>query len=360
MIFPVVLGQERARAVIARLLVSGRLPHAFLLHGPAGVGKGLVAHLFAASLVCNEPREDATGCGSCAACVKAAHGNHPDVLLVTRLPKKDRPGESTADDPEDGEDEGTGKAGDLRPFIVVQQIRELNHHAAYAPREGRRRVFIVDPADRMNAESQNALLKTLEEPPGQAVIVLVASRPHVLLPTVRSRCFQIGFGALSPDELASGLVSLGMGPAEAEARAALAEGRPGRAISLDLASLAARRDQLLAALEALASSPRAAAALTEYAGQVIGESETDLLEGLDLLMALARDAARAASGSTAILHADVAPRIDRLGRALGAARAAELVALIDRLRGDLRLNLNKTLVAETILAAFAGGPAAVA
>jgi len=359
-IFPVVLGQERARAVLARLLASGRLPHAFLFHGPAGVGKGLVAQMFATSLVCKEPQADATGCGSCPACLKAAHGNHPDVLLVTRLPKKDRPGDAAADDPEDGEDEGTGKSGDLRQFIVVQQIRELNHHAAYAPREGRRRVFVIDPADRMNAEAQNALLKTLEEPPGQAVLVLVASRPHVLLPTVRSRCFQIGFAAMSPDELASGLASRGMEASEAKARAALAEGRPGRAISLDLASLAARRDQLLAALEALAASPRAASGLSEYAGQIVGEGEAELLEGLDLIMALARDAARAASGSAAILHADVAPRIDRLGRGLGAARAAELVALIDRLRGDLRLNLNKTLVAETILAAFAGGPAAVA
>jgi len=359
-IFPVVLGQERARGVLARLLASGRLPHAFLFHGPEGVGKGLVAHLFATSLICIEPGADATACGSCAACVKAAHGNHPDVLRVTRLPKKDKPGDAAVDDTEDGDDEGAGKAGDLRQFIVVPQIRELNHHAAYAPREGRRRVFVIDPADRMNHESQNALLKTLEEPPGQAVLVLVASRPHVLLPTVRSRCFQIGFGAMAPDALAAGLVSRGMGAAEASARAALAEGRPGRAISLDLSSLAARREQLLAALEALASSPRAASALGEYASQVVGEGEADLLEGLDLLMALARDAARAASGGAAILHADVWQRIDKLGRALGAARAAELVALIDRLRGDLRLNLNKTLVAETILAAFAGGPAAVA
>jgi len=358
-IFPAVLGQDRARGVLARLLASGRLPHAFLFHGPEGVGKGLVAHLFATSLICIEPGADATACGSCAACVKAAHGNHPDVLLVTRLPKKDKPADATTDDAED-DDEASAKAGDLRPFIVVPQIRELNHHAAYAPREGRRRVFVIDPADRMNHESQNALLKTLEEPPGQAVLVLVASRPHVLLPTVRSRCFQIGFGAMAPDALAAGLLARGMAAAEASARAALAEGRPGRAISLDLSSLAARREQLLAALEALAASPRAASALGGYAAQVVGESEADLLEGLDLMMALARDAARAASGGAAILHADVAPRIDKLGRALGAARAAELVALIDRLRGDLRLNLNKTLVAETILAAFAGGPAAVA
>lgn len=353
MIFPSVLGHEHARTVLARVLASGRLPHAFLFHGPEGVGKGLVARQFAISLVCTQSLKDASGCGSCPACRKAEHGNHPDVLAVTRLPKKDKRAEADLDDEED-DDTPVAKGGELRPFIVVQQIRELTHHASYAPREGRRRVFLVDPADRMHAESQNALLKTLEEPGAQTVIVLVASRPHVLLPTVRSRCFQIGFGAMPPDELALGLEARGFGPAEARARAALAEGRPGRAISLDLVALAARRDRLLTALESLAASPRAAAELGEFADQLAGDGETDLLEGLDLFMALVRDAARAASGRGAILHADVAPRIDKLGRALGALRATEIVALADRLRGDLRLNLNKALLCETLLAAVAG------
>jgi len=356
MIFPDVLGHERARTLLARLLASDRVPHAFLFHGPEGTGKGLVARLFAVSLVCTQPGQEGAGCGSCAACRKAAHGNHPDVLVLTRLPKKETRGDASLDDDEGEDDEApAAKGGELRPFIVVQQIRELNHHAAYAPREGRRRVFLVDPADRMNAESQNALLKTLEEPGDQTIIILVASRPHLLLPTVRSRCFQVGFGAMPPDELSAGLVARGMAPQEARSRAALAEGRPGRALGLDLAALAARRDQLLTALEALAASSRAASELGEYAGQIAGEGEMELLLGLDLVQALLRDAARAASGRGAILHADVAPRINNLGRALGAERATELVALTDRLRGDLRLNLNKTLLCETLLAAVAGG-----
>ena len=355
MIFPDVLGHERARTVLARLLASDRIPHAFLFHGPEGVGKGLVARRFAVSLVCTQPGSDGAGCESCPACRKAAHGNHPDVLVVTRLAKKETRGDAGMEDDE-GEDDNTpaARGGELRPFIVVQQIRELNHHATYAPREGRRRVFLIDPADRMNAESQNALLKTLEEPGGQTIIVLVASRPHVLLPTVRSRCFQIGFGAMPPDELAAALVLRSMAPQEARSRAALAEGRPGRALELDLAALATRRDRLLAALEALASSPRSASELGTYADQLAGEGEADLLAGLDLVMALLRDAARAASGRGAILHADDSPRLERLGRSLGAERATEIVALADRLRGDLRLNLNKTLLCETILAAVAG------
>jgi DNA polymerase-3 subunit delta' len=356
-IFPAVLGHERARTILARVIASDRLPHAFLFHGPEGVGKGFIARLFATSLICTQPGTDGAGCGTCPACRKAANGNHPDVLVVTRLPKKEKRADGDLDDDgDDGDDAAPAKAGELRPFIVIQQIRELNHHATYAPREGRRRVFIVDPADRMHAESQNALLKTLEEPGSRTVIVLVASRPHVLLPTVRSRCFQVGFGAMSPHVLARGLQDRGFEASEARARAALAEGRPGRAISLDLPALAARRDQTLAALEALAGSPRAASELGAFAEKIVGESEADLLEGIDLLMAVVRDAARAASGGGAILHGDVAPRIDQLGRALGAERAAAIVALADRLRGDLRLNLNKTLLCEALLASVAGAP----
>lgn len=360
MIFPGVFGHERARTLLSRVLASGRIPHAFLFHGPEGVGKGLVARLFASSLVCMRPGADAGLCGSCPACLKAAHGNHPDVLVVTRLPKQERRAETVVrdgdGDGEDGEDGSAATGGGLRSFIVVQQIRELSYHAGYAPREGRRRVFLVEPADRMNTEAQNALLKTLEEPSAQAVIVLVASRPHVLLPTVRSRCFQIGFGAMPPGDLAVWLASRGMPAQEGRARAALAEGRPGRAMSIDLPALAARRDLLLTSLEALSASPPAAADLGTVADHVVGLGEADLLEGLDLVMALLRDAARVASGTGTILHADVAPRIERLGRRLGAGRAMDIVALADRLRGDLRLNINKTLLCETLLAAVAGAP----
>jgi hypothetical protein len=178
----------------------------------------------------------------------------------------------------------------------------------------------------------------------------------VLLPTVRSRCFEVGFGAVSAEALTAGLAARGIAHDEAKARASLAEGRPGRAISLDLAALARRRDELLESLSALAASRGAAADLSDIAAKIVGDDEIELFEGLDLLMTLLRDAARVAAGRPEILHADVAPRIAQLARAVGAARAMEIVALIDRLRGELRLNLNKTLVVETILAAVAGGP----
>jgi DNA polymerase III subunit delta' len=345
-IFGDVLGHERPREILGKILASGRVPHALLFHGVEGTGKRTVALKLAASLLCEAPvASTREACGACAACRKAAHGNHPDLLVVTRLPK------------EGGEDDGA--EGELRAVISIAQMRDMASHASYAPREGPRRVFVVDPADRLTLEAQNALLKTLEEPPGRGVIVLVAARPHALLATVRSRCFQIGFGSMPPAALAEALAGRGMEEGEARRRAALSDGRPGRAMTLDVSALGQRRDAVLDALCDLAASPRGVVRLGEHTAALVGEDEDDLVEGVELVAALARDAARVASGRAEILHADAAPRVADLARALGAPRAAAIVALAERLRGDLRGNANKTLVAETLLATVAGAtPAA--
>ena len=354
MIFPELIGQDGPRGVLERILVSGRIPHAILFHGPEGIGKGAIAAAFSASLLCERPNGGAA-CGACPACRKAGHGNHPDLMVVTRLPKAKKGDTTTNDEDEDSAEDAASASGkgDLKRQITIDQIRDLNEHATYAPREGARRVFVVDPADAMNAASQNALLKTLEEPPGRAVLLLVASRPHLLLPTIRSRCFQIGFGAMHPASLAAALEKRGMPRDEARSRAALSEGRPGRALTLDLAARRAHRDEALARLVALATDPGAAAHLPAWAKAMTSE-ETDLDDELDLAAVLLRDAARAAAGDAAIVNADAAPGIAKLGEALGARRAAELLEYVDRLRHDLRLNLNRALVAESFLASVAG------
>ncbi len=346
------LGQESARALLSRLAETGRVPHALLFQGPEGTGKRAVAERFAAALLC--AASPGASCGRCASCLKARHGAHPDLLRVERLPKVERkgvPGESAEED----EDESGGAADDLRPFIVIDQIRWLNEHAAFPPREGRRRVFIVDPADRMNLAAQNALLKTLEEPPATSILILVASRPHVLLPTVRSRCFAVRFGPMPADELARGLEARGLPKDEALARAALAGGRPGRAIGLHLDDLRRHRGEILDALVALVGGPAALADLPAMVETVAGESEDDLAAGLDLAEALLRDAARAATGAGGLVHADLEDRLARLGARLGAARASALVEGIERARGLLRIHANRTLIAESILCAAAGG-----
>jgi DNA polymerase-3 subunit delta' len=341
-----IIGQENALEILRRMSDGGRVPHGLLFQGPEGCGKASVAMTFAAQLLCDE---NGGPCGRCDSCRLIDSGGHPDLLVVHRMPKK-----ATASAPAGP----SGGPEDLRQFILVDQIRELTRVAGMAPRRGARRVFVIDPADRMNNEAQNALLKTLEEPPGSAVLILVASRPHLLLPTVRSRCFVVGFAALRVRELAAALIERGLDAAEATTRAALAEGRPGRALDLDLKQLQERRDRLLGCLESLATSPSALADLAGMAADIAGKTQSHLLESLELLEALFRDAARAGQreDDPGLVHADLAKRLRTLGRRIGPERAAGLVGCVERLRRDLRLNVNRTLVAESILAAVAGGP----
>jgi DNA polymerase-3 subunit delta' len=342
-----IMGQQASLRLLKRMRDGDRVPHGLLFQGPEGIGKASVALAFAARLLCEGDGKEA--CGECDACRLIDSGNHPDMLTVTRLPKKPTSTVSAT---------ARSAVEDLRSFIVVDQIRELTRVAALSPRRGSRRLFVIDPADRMNVEAQNALLKTLEEPPGRAVLILVASRPHLLLPTVRSRCFVVGFAALRIAELAERLEQRGFDRREAMTRAALAEGRPGIALTLDLERHRQRRDDLLGFLESLASPRPTLAELPGFAADIAGKTETHLVENLELLQILLRDAGRAGRnpGDAGLVHADLSDRLEELGRRLGPERAAGLVQSVERLRGQLRFNLNRTLIAESILAAVAGGP----
>jgi DNA polymerase-3 subunit delta' len=330
--FASILGHERALEVLNSLLDRGRMPHAILFHGPEGVGKSSIARLLGRALMCQEH-----GCSSCENCRLYDAGNHPDFIHVQLELRKDKK--------------------ELRKQIVVDQIRRLSSVIGLAPRMGARRLILIDPADKMNLEAQNALLKTLEEPPPHTVLILIAARAQVLVSTVRSRCFSLSFGPLRATTLADMLESRGFDASEAMARSALAEGRPGNALDLDLEAATARRETLMDGLERLASR-RNIGLLQTLGTALAGKDEPALQSNLELLSGLLRDAARSASGdgSEALVHADLADRLSRLGQTLGVERAAGLVQSIDRLRDQLRFNLNRTLVAESVLAAVAGGP----
>lgn len=343
-----IVGQSGAIELLGRMLDSGRIPHAMLFHGPEGVGKATTARAFASCLLC--VGTDAAPCGSCPSCSALASRAHPDLMEIGLQAKKERSSRTKAEE--------TAGPEELKKQIVVDQIRDLSRMASQTPRIAGRRVFLIDPADTMNPPAQNALLKTLEEPPGRAVLILIAARPHVLLPTVRSRSFALGFAALRSADLADVLRRRGVPADEATRRAALAEGRPGLAMGLDVDALSERRDDVLCMLEALAPPRSSLDRLPAMAAALAGKTESTLIDGLDILLGLLRDATRCAAQAPphGLLNGDLVSRLEPLGRRLGQRRSAELVRGVERCRGDLRLNLNRSLVAEAVLAAVAGGP----
>ncbi|MFL5405971.1 MAG: DNA polymerase III subunit delta' [Myxococcales bacterium] len=227
------------RAALAR----GRAHHAYLFAGPKGVGKELLARLFAQAANCDEP-EPRRPCGTCAACSAIRRGSHPDVTWV--MPQS----EAVA--------RGLVSKADLDGVpsreIRVDEVRALSRRLALAPAVGRRKVAIVTPAEALNERAQNTLLKTLEEPASATTFVLVSSEPDSLLATVRSRCLRVQLTPLPTSTIEARLVERGVPSEEAKKRAARSGGSLGRALELEGAELD-RREKLVRALEGAASAP---------------------------------------------------------------------------------------------------------
>jgi DNA polymerase-3 subunit delta' len=336
-----VVGHRQIVSLLARAIRHDRLPPSLIFSGPSGVGKRLVAIATAQAVNCLalQQRPDAESssptlaldaCGTCASCTRIARGVHPDVLVLS-------PGDS----------------GSLK----VDEIRAAVERAAYRPFEGQRRLVIIDDADTLVVAAQNALLKTLEEPPSASVFVLITARPDMLLATVRSRCPVFRFRALDGREVTAILVRLGRPEPEAQALAAGAEGSAGRA-------LAARADDVLASRHiAIRVLTRAAASSDP---RRLLESAKDLLTGtgsggaadrevvgahLRAVASLLRDAAcrGVACGPEppALINADVAPAVERL-TAFHGERAVRAFAAVTAALEALDRNAGVKAVADWV------------
>jgi len=156
-----------------------RLPHAILIQSEEGLGEFEFAQACAQSLLCEKPRPDRQACGACSACNWFSQGNHPDFRLI--VPESMAP---------ESREEGAEPAKKRSEQIRIEQVRELAEFLAVGTHRGGLRVILIYPAEAMNANTQNALLKNLEEPPPATVFLLVTAQPERLLATVRSRCMK--------------------------------------------------------------------------------------------------------------------------------------------------------------------------
>ena len=214
--FSTIEGHEKSIRILQRAISNNALAHAYLFSGQAGIGKKKTAFALAAAVNCLNARPEG-GCGECPSCRKVDTLGHPDVHVL--LP--------------DGDE------------IKIDQIRQVQSDFALKPFEGTKKVLIVDNAESMNAASSNAFLKTLEEPPGDALIILITAMPQGLLPTIRSRCQEITFHPLPRNTLARALVRMrGLSEEDAWFIAALAQGSMGRGLEMDIAQEKTARDEV--------------------------------------------------------------------------------------------------------------------
>ncbi len=342
---PTLLGQDAAEAEFIAAFNSGRMHHGWLLTGPKGVGKATLAYRIARFLRATPPPEaglfgapeplttiDVVADHPVARRIIA--GADPGIVAVTRSPN-DR--------------------GKLSDMIRAEDIRKLNSFFGLSDTEGGRRVVIVDAADDMNPQAANALLKMLEEPPANAVLLLVAHQPSKLLPTIRSRCRTLRLATLAPDDMAAALAQAGLPVpegAEAQSLAALSGGSVGAALRLVNLDGLALYEELMALIATLPQFDRARA--RKLSEQVAGPRNGDrLLLLFDLFdFALVRLARTGALGtSTAEAASGEAPVLARLAPNATAARAwADAAARISaRVRHGLAVNLDpSTLVLDTV------------
>jgi DNA polymerase III subunit delta' len=210
-----VWGHARDVASLRQALAAGRISHAYAFSGPSGVGKRALALAFAQAALCQAPdRPDVSvPCGTCSACRRIPRGAHPDVEVYDLAQQgrlADRGGKNTT--------------------ITIETVRQLRAATALRPMEGARRFIILDDAETMQDAAQEALLKTVEEPPPAVTLILLAADAEALLPTIRSRCQNHELGLVDAATIAAGLSGSGVAPERARRLAALAQGRPGWAI----------------------------------------------------------------------------------------------------------------------------------
>jgi DNA polymerase-3 subunit delta' len=202
-------GHDRALASLRSSARAGRFPHAFLFVGPEGIGKRTFALKLAQALLCERNAEGLLDpCEACPGCLQVEAGSHPDLILAGR--------------PDDKQE------------LPIRVIRDLCAEFGLKPARGVRKVAVVDDVDTMNDEAANAFLKTLEEPPPGAVLILIGTAAEQQLETIDSRCPVVRFDPLSADDLAGLLVDAGIAAEADEAArlAALADGSVGRSVGL--------------------------------------------------------------------------------------------------------------------------------
>jgi DNA polymerase-3 subunit delta' len=343
--FDKLLGNERAKEILRRMLGQGRVPGALLFAGEEGLGKKLFALELARALNCRTPR-GVEGCGVCPSCVRTGKFQYP-----------------AGDDREAhkrvvwSEHRDVGQLVPYNRHILVDAVRDLERECNFRPAEGSARVFVIDDAESLSDSSSNALLKTLEEAPPTTHLVLVSSRPAALLPTIRSRCQTVRFAPLAAEDLEAHLLKdRKRAGEEARLAAHLASGRPGPALGINLDDYRRRRDWALGVVEALAAGQDRARLLRASEELSDAKSKEDFEPRLDALALVAHDLWLLALGAAAprLVNQDIGERLSRVAQGLRPARPARWLARVEELRSQLSVNVNRRVASDALLLSMAG------
>ncbi len=367
--FPEFLGNERIVAALRGTLRTGQVPQALLFTGPKGVGKYTLARMFAQAANCERLPDDF--CDECDTCLRIALMANPQALIEEGLAERGENADAATVEriplilqshPDVWAlvpDPVRLKSPVVRPVLRMGQLRAVQRAAYFQPL-GRRRVFILDSADTMRWDVASVFLKILEEPPGNATLILTASSPFALLPTIISRCMQFHLAPLAQEEVESVLKAHSdRKPAEITLAAQLSEGSPGLAMDMDVEDEVAKRRTALRILER-ASRGEGFAQLFADTAALGKDRESSFEELIGIFYGLLSDLLELTARLKApvLRNPNLTRELEGLAKTVDSSWAMRAIAAVDELAAGARRNVNRQLGLDAMAASLSPAGAA--
>jgi DNA polymerase III delta' subunit len=314
--FDDILGNGRVKKILRLSLQKNRLPNSLLFYGPQGVGKRRLAFALAAAVNCERRGDDA--CGECPTCLAISNGRFPDVQEIK-------------------------PSGQV---IKVEHVREMRQAAYMRPMVGRKRVFIISEADKMNEESSNTVLKILEEPPLFSHFILVTDNPYLILPTIKSRCQGLPFMPVGREEIVRALREKGWPEDRARIISLYVGGNLEEALGLNWDDVSSARREAWGLFLAIIKPERPALFLQRYAFAQRSLIREDLKATLEIMASFCRDLVlmKDRGDLSLLLNPDYAEELGGLAGSCSLERCWEFLRRAEGASSGLDRNLNVSLI----------------
>jgi len=319
MAFKNILGNERQKKILRRALQKGRLPNSMLFCGQEGIGKKSIALVLAKALNCISKKDDA--CETCSACRAINKNNFPDVMVISP--------------------EGN--------IIKIGQMRILKQTAYLRPMVGKKRVFIVTEAEKMNEEASNSLLKILEEPPLFSHIILITTNPEMIRATIKSRCQILNFQPILREEIEKILLKKGFSAKRAKVISLLVKGNLKKALHLDWEKIQSRREEAWQFFVSFVMKKNVASYLNQYSARQ-GLTRDELEQNLEILSSFCRDLVLLQQGSNPhlLMNPDYAQKMIQLKDFISWQKSVDCLQIMDYNLYALQKNLNINLLISSL------------